>query len=184
MGYPERTGSMPWRMLSGRPRHLQVLVLSLVVLTIGVATAYGRTGGSTANLETAAAVDGGQFNDVPPPALAADPPTTAAPPATTAPAPAASSTTTAPAPDRSPAGPGCRRAQADHPARQGHVALPAVDVRGRRRGQGRGQSQGQRADPSLPPTRLVEGRLLRPGGARPAAAGRPRRRPQGRRVGL
>src|SRR5581483_4789682 len=101
MGYPERTGSMPWRMLSGRPRHLQVLVLSLVVLTIGVATAYGRTGGSTANLETAAAVDGGQFNDVPPPALAADPPTTAAPPAPTAPAPAASSTTTAPAPDRS-----------------------------------------------------------------------------------
>src|SRR5581483_7021560 len=89
MGYPERTGSMPWRMLSGRPRHLQVLVLSLVVLTIGVATAYGRTGGSTANLATAAAVDGSQFNDVPPPAPAADPPTPAAPPPPPPPAPAA-----------------------------------------------------------------------------------------------
>ena len=70
---------MPLRMLSGRPRHLQVLFLSLLVLTIGVATAFGRPVSPT-KLETAAALSGGdQFDDVPPTTspLAADPPTTA-----------------------------------------------------------------------------------------------------------
>jgi Putative peptidoglycan binding domain len=86
---------MPLRMLSGRPRHLQVLFLSLVVLTFGVATALGRPASPT-KLETAAALAGGdQFNDVPPgpSPLAADPPTTAP-----APSPADPATTPAPAP--------------------------------------------------------------------------------------
>jgi hypothetical protein len=96
---------MPLRMLSGRPRHLQVLVLSLIVLTVGVASALGRPPGPAGPLEAAAAITSGdQFNDVPPSPspLAADPPTTAptappastdrageaaAPPATTPPAP-------------------------------------------------------------------------------------------------
>src|SRR5581483_6442568 len=76
MGYPERTPSMPWRQVSGRPRHVQVLILSLIVLTVGVATAYGRTG-SPQKLQTAAYAGADQFDDVPPPALAADPPGTA-----------------------------------------------------------------------------------------------------------
>ena len=35
---------MPLRMLSGRPRHLQLLVLSLIVLTVGVASGLQRSG--------------------------------------------------------------------------------------------------------------------------------------------
>jgi hypothetical protein len=109
-------------MLSGRPRHLQVLFLSLTVLTVGVATAVMRPSGVPAKLETAAALSGGDvFNDVPPATspLAADPPTTApappvaadpaappatpdraaeaaAPPATTPPAPPVAATPPAP----------------------------------------------------------------------------------------
>src|SRR5436853_190088 len=85
---------MPLRILSGRPRHLQILIASLVVLCIGVATALGRPSGSPATLETAAAYAGGDiFNDVPPSTspLAADPPSTA-------PAAPVTDPTTAPAP--------------------------------------------------------------------------------------
>ncbi|MDQ1568769.1 MAG: hypothetical protein QOF96_3649 [Actinomycetota bacterium] len=80
---------MPLRMLSGRPRHLQVLFLSLIVLTVGVATAFVRPSGAPGKLETAAALSGDEFNDVPPATspLAADPPTTApAPPVAADPA--------------------------------------------------------------------------------------------------
>src|SRR5438270_3779645 len=98
MGYPERRRFMPLRMLAGRPRHFQVLFLSLVVLTVGVATALGRPASPT-KVETAAALSAGdQFNDVPPSPspLAADPPSTA--PA--APAPAGPAATATSAPDR------------------------------------------------------------------------------------
>src|SRR5438067_5447623 len=92
---------MPLRMLSGRPRHFQILFLSLVVLTVGVATALGRPASPT-RLETAAALAGGdQFNDVPPgpSPLAADPPTTTvapSPPTDAATAPATAPPATAP----------------------------------------------------------------------------------------
>jgi peptidoglycan hydrolase-like protein with peptidoglycan-binding domain len=83
---------MPVRMLSGRPRHLQVLALSLIVLVIGIAAGVGRSHSSGA-LETAAFASGDEFYDVPPVASprAADPPVTApaevpaTPPATEAP---------------------------------------------------------------------------------------------------
>src|SRR6266513_340445 len=71
---------MPLRMLSGRLRHLQVLVLSLIVLTVGLATALGRPSGRSGSFETAAALTGANvLLDVPPTTspLAADPPTTA-----------------------------------------------------------------------------------------------------------
>src|SRR5690349_16379529 len=111
---------MPLRILSGRPRHLQVLVASLLVFAVGLATALGRPSGSPQKLENAAAFAGGDvFNDVPPSTspLAADPPATApaappADPATTAPAPApdraaeqSTPTTTAAAPPAAPAAP-------------------------------------------------------------------------------
>jgi hypothetical protein len=87
---------MPLRILSGRPRHLQLLVLSLVVLTVGVAAGFGRASGPSGKLETAA-FSGPEFYDVPPTTSpqAADPPATA-PAASVAadPAPAG------PAPDR------------------------------------------------------------------------------------
>jgi putative peptidoglycan binding protein len=83
------------RMLSGRPRHLQILVLSLLVLILGIATGIGRASRPTESLETeaAAAVSTGsdEFIDVPPSPVTTIPPTTApAEPTTTAPpAPAA-----------------------------------------------------------------------------------------------
>ena len=69
---------MPLRLLSGRPRHHQLLIASLLVLTVGVTTALGRPA-SPQKLETAAALAGGDsFDDVPPsPSPASDPPTTA-----------------------------------------------------------------------------------------------------------
>ena len=58
---------MPLRMLSARPRHLQVLVLSLIVLTVGLATALGRPSGRSGSFETAAALTGAHdLLDVPP----------------------------------------------------------------------------------------------------------------------
>ena len=118
---------MPLRILSGRPRHLQVLVLSLAVLTVGVAAGFGHPSRPSGSFETAASLSGAdEFFDVPPTTspLAADPPTTApvppvaadpgaapaptadraaeaaAPPATTPPAPVA---VTPPAPPARPA---------------------------------------------------------------------------------
>jgi hypothetical protein len=90
---------MPWRQVSGRPRHVQVLILSLIVLTVGVATAYGRTG-SPQKLQTAAYAGGDQFDDVPPPADAATPPATApaVPAAPAAPPPAPPAPIAAPKP--------------------------------------------------------------------------------------
>src|SRR5260370_26311923 len=89
---------MPLRILSGRPRHVQLLGLSLVVLTVGVAAGFGRASGPSGKFETAAALSGGdEFYDVPPTTTPrpADPPATA--PAAPVPAgPAASP----PAPDR------------------------------------------------------------------------------------
>ncbi len=84
---------MRLRMLSGRPRHLQIFVVSLVVLVLGIAMGVGRVSRSTTSLETeaAAAVSSGSdaFIDVPPSPVPTTPPTTAAaePPATTPPAP-------------------------------------------------------------------------------------------------
>src|SRR5439155_20200176 len=78
-GYPERRRSMPLRLLSGRPRHHQLLIASLLVLTVGVTTALGRPA-SPQKLEAAAALAGGDsFDDVPPSPspLASDPPSTA-----------------------------------------------------------------------------------------------------------
>ena len=71
---------MPLRILSGRPRHLQVLVLSLAVLTVGVAAGFGHPSRPSGSFETAASLSGAdEFFDVPPTTspLAADPPTTA-----------------------------------------------------------------------------------------------------------
>ena len=95
---------MPLRMLSGQPRHFQVLFLSLIVVTFGVATALGRPASPT-KLETAAALSGGdQFNDVPPaPSPAADPPTTTPAPTDPTTAPAPTPPATAPAAIVSPA---------------------------------------------------------------------------------
>jgi hypothetical protein len=85
-------------MLSGRPRHLQLLFVSLIVLTVGAASGLGRSS-QPGGVEAAAAVSGDEFVDVPPSTspLAADPPTSA--PAPPAPAPA-DGATPAPAPDR------------------------------------------------------------------------------------
>jgi hypothetical protein len=72
---------MPLRRLSGQPRHLQVLVMSLVVLFVGVAAGFGRSTQSAEPLEAAAVFSGtDEFNDVPPTPspLAADPPVAAA----------------------------------------------------------------------------------------------------------
>jgi hypothetical protein len=56
---------MPERSLSGRPRHLQVLVLSLVVLIVGLAAGITRSSDPTTPLETAVAF-ADEFVDVPP----------------------------------------------------------------------------------------------------------------------
>ena len=85
---------MPFRMLSGRPRQLQILIVSLVVLVLGIATGLGRASRPAAPLETeaAAAVSTGsdEFIDVPPSPVTTTSPATAPaePPATTPPAPA------------------------------------------------------------------------------------------------
>jgi len=81
---------MPLRMLSRRPRQLQIFVLSLALMVVGVAAAAGRaTRSESASLQSAASVSTGSddFIDIPPttgPPAAAP----AEPPATTAPAPA------------------------------------------------------------------------------------------------
>ena len=86
---------MRLRMLSERPRHLQIFVVSLVVLVLGIAMGVGRVSRSTTSLETeaASALSSGSdaFIDVPPNPVTTTPPTTAAPepPATTPPADAA-----------------------------------------------------------------------------------------------
>ena len=84
---------MRLRMLSGRPRQLQILVVSLVVLVLGIATGLGRASRPTAPLETeaAAAVSTGsdEFIDVPPSPVTTTPPPTA---------PAETPTTAPPAP--------------------------------------------------------------------------------------
>jgi hypothetical protein len=69
---------MPPRILSGRPRQLQVLVLSLVVLIVGVAAGITRSSDSTTPLETAVAF-ADEFVDIPPTTspLAVDPPAAA-----------------------------------------------------------------------------------------------------------
>jgi len=90
---------MPLRILSGRPRHHQLLLASLLVLMVGLATALGRPSGSPQRLENAAAVGGDVFNDVPP----ATTPAATDPPATAPAAPPADPTTTAPAPAPDPA---------------------------------------------------------------------------------
>jgi hypothetical protein len=93
-------------MLSGRPRQLQILVLSLAVMVVGIAAGIGRASRPSSPLETAAALSGSDaFIDVPPGTVVTNPPATAPadPPATTPPAPAADaarvaeSTTPAPA---------------------------------------------------------------------------------------
>ncbi|HYH48529.1 MAG TPA: peptidoglycan-binding domain-containing protein [Acidimicrobiia bacterium] len=79
---------MPLRNLSGRPRHVQVLIISLLVLVIGVAAGIGRASDPSTPLETAVAY-ADEFVDIPPSTTPAVPET-----ATTAPA---DTTTTAPA---------------------------------------------------------------------------------------
>ncbi|HEV3362958.1 MAG TPA: hypothetical protein VG795_02255 [Acidimicrobiia bacterium] len=96
---------MRLRMLSGRPRQLQILLLSVAVLVVGIAAGIGRASRRVTPLETetAAALSGAdEFVDLPssvvttPPATApAEPATT--PPAPADPAPAAEATTPAPA---------------------------------------------------------------------------------------
>jgi hypothetical protein len=87
---------MPLRILAGRPRHLQILIASLLVLLAGVATAFGRPTGTPARLETAAAVGAdAAATEGPPPLLASDPPSTAPAAPGTDP-----STAPAPGPDR------------------------------------------------------------------------------------
>jgi putative peptidoglycan binding protein len=80
------------RMLSGRPRQLQVLLLSLALLVVGTAAAVGRASRPAAPLENAASVSTGSdaFIDVPPSTATTNPPATAPTetPATTPPAPA------------------------------------------------------------------------------------------------
>jgi hypothetical protein len=66
-------------MLSGRPRHFQVLVLSLVVMTLGVAAGLSRASRPGGRFQTTAALSAtDDFLDVPPTTspLAADPPST------------------------------------------------------------------------------------------------------------
>ena len=75
---------MPLRILSGRPRQIQVLVLSLVVLVVGIAAGLSRSStdpsDALAAMEAAAVAAGSDsFVDVPP----------STSPSTTAPAPAA-----------------------------------------------------------------------------------------------
>ncbi|HKY76281.1 MAG TPA: peptidoglycan-binding domain-containing protein [Acidimicrobiia bacterium] len=85
---------MRLRMLFGRPRQLQIFIVSLLVLVLGIATGVGRASRPTASLETeaAAAVSTGSDNfvDVPPSPVTTTPPATtpAEPPTTTPPAPA------------------------------------------------------------------------------------------------
>ena len=128
---------MPLRILSGRPRHLQILVASILVFAVGLATALGRPSGSPQKLENAAAFAGGDvFNDVPPSTspLASDPPTTAPPappadPAATAPAPAPdraaeqstppTTTAAAPPPAPAPAAPATPKAKSLIPVGKG-----------------------------------------------------------------
>ena len=81
---------MRLHMLS-RPRHLQIFVISLLVLVLGIAMGVGRVSRSTTSLdaEAAAAVSTGSdaFVDVPPSPVTTTPPTAAAePPATPPPA--------------------------------------------------------------------------------------------------
>ena len=84
---------MRLRMLSGRPRLLRLLLVSLVVLVIGIATGVGRASrpGAPLPTESAASISTGtdEFVDVPPSTVPTSPPTTAAPepPATTPTAP-------------------------------------------------------------------------------------------------
>ena len=90
---------MPLRILSGRPRHLQILIASLLVFLAGVATAVGRPAGSPARLEAAAALGvDAAASDGPPPLLASDPPSTtpATDPSTSRPAAATSLPTAEP----------------------------------------------------------------------------------------
>ncbi|MGH9012298.1 MAG: hypothetical protein ACRDYF_21005, partial [Acidimicrobiia bacterium] len=72
---------MPLRMLSGRPRHLHVLLLSLAVLVVGIAAGIGRASRPAAPLETetASALSTGSdaFFDVPPSTVTTNPPATA-----------------------------------------------------------------------------------------------------------
>jgi putative peptidoglycan binding protein len=98
------------RMLSGRPRQLEVLLLSLAVLIVGIAAGIGRASRTSA-LETAASVSTGsdEFIDVPPSTVTTNPPATAPaePPATTPPTSAADAArvaeATPPAPATAPA---------------------------------------------------------------------------------
>jgi putative peptidoglycan binding protein len=78
---------MPERIPSGRPRQIQVLVLSLLVLIVGVAAGVSRSSDPTTPLQTAVAF-ADAFVDIPPSTspLAAEPPTTVP---TEAPAPPA-----------------------------------------------------------------------------------------------
>ncbi|HEV7862160.1 MAG TPA: peptidoglycan-binding domain-containing protein [Acidimicrobiia bacterium] len=65
---------MPLRILSGRPRQLQLLVLSLIVLTVGVAAGFARLSGPS--VQAAASISSAsEFFDVPPATTGAlDPP--------------------------------------------------------------------------------------------------------------
>jgi hypothetical protein len=109
---------MPLRMLSGRPRHLQVLALSLIMLVIGIAAGIGRAAHTSGALEAAAYAGGDEFFDVPPAPSprAVDPPAAApvevpaTPPAPEAPAAdraaeVATPPATAPAPPADPPAP-------------------------------------------------------------------------------
>src|SRR5687767_15441877 len=83
-------GPMPLRMLSRRPRHLHILVVSLLVLVLGIATGVGRVSRPTTPLETEAAAavstESDQFTDVPPSPVPPTPPAAAEVPVTTPPA--------------------------------------------------------------------------------------------------
>ena len=99
---------MRLRMLFGRPRQLQVLMLSVAVLVVGIAAGVGRASRPSSPMETAAATAGvstgsgnDEFVDVPPSTVTTNPPATA---------PAETPATTAPADDAA------RAAQATPPA--------------------------------------------------------------------
>jgi len=103
---------MPLRNLSGKPRHVQVLIVSLLVLVIGVAAGIGRSSDPSTPLETAVAF-ADEFVDIPPSTA------TSAVPETTTTAPA-ETTTTVPA-----AAPAERAAEAIRPQEAPPAPSPA-----------------------------------------------------------
>lgn len=91
---------MPLRNLSGQPRHMRLLIVSLLVLVVGVAAGFGRNSDPSTPLETAVAfADTVCMGGTPqPPGCDVPPSTSLAVPETTTTAPAETTTTVPAAP--------------------------------------------------------------------------------------